>query len=465
MKELSYSNKIVIVLCLLLLIPCASCNKEDEPIIKVDNNDQWLGFETSDSSRVVEKSTDDYPEMEKRRILRVLVSYNNTNYFIEGGRQRGLEYELMEKFEDYLNEGRVKTDEKIDLVFHSVPFKNLIPLIVEGRGDIAAAGLTITAGRKKQVDFTFPYRIDVSEIVVKSKDAYKIDNKYDLSGKKVYVVKGSSYYNHLKDLNDELKKLGKSKIKIIEADSSLVDEDILQMINAGIYKYTVVDDHIAELWDGVLDKIEIQKNAIINEGGSIGWAVRKDNPVLMQKLNEFVKKSGQGTLLGNLVFNRYYKDRKWIDNPLTVSNIKDLEEYESLFKNYGQEYNFDWLFLIAVAFQESHLDQDKKSKAGAVGIMQIKPSTAADKNVDIKGVEKSAEKNIHAATKYLSFLRNSNIGLDSNKWFDNVEQIAMKEIGRETVEYVANIHKYYLAYKTIYTTLQKKKKLAMPKSE
>ena len=177
MKELSFSNKIVIVLCLLLLIPCASCNKEDEPIIKVDNNDQWLGFETSDSSRVVEKSTDDYPEMEKRRILRVLVSYNNTNYFIEGGRQRGLEYELMEKFEDYLNEGRVKTDEKIDLVFHSVPFKNLIPLIVEGRGDIAAAGLTITAGRKKQVDFTFPYRIDVSEIVVKSKDAYKIDNK------------------------------------------------------------------------------------------------------------------------------------------------------------------------------------------------------------------------------------------------------------------------------------------------
>jgi membrane-bound lytic murein transglycosylase MltF len=150
MKELSYSNKIVIVLCLLLLIPCASCNKEDEPIIKVDNNDQWLGFETSDSSRVVEKSTDDFSEMEKRRIIRVLVSYNNTNYFIEGGRQRGLEYELMEKFEDFLNKGKVKNDEKIDLIFHSVPFKSLIPLLVEGRGDIAAAGLTIIPRRKNR---------------------------------------------------------------------------------------------------------------------------------------------------------------------------------------------------------------------------------------------------------------------------------------------------------------------------
>ena len=500
MKELSYSNKIVIVLCLLLLIPCASCKKEDEPIIKVDNNDQWLGFETSDSSRVVEKSSDDYPEMEKRRILRVLVSYNNTNYFIEGGRQRGLEYELMEKFEGFLNKGKVKNDEKIDLIFHSVPFKSLIPLLVEGRGDIAAAGLTIIPRRKKQVDFTFPYRRGVSEIVIRSKDADTISNKYDLAGKEVYVVKGSSYYDHLNDLNNELEKLGKSKVSIIEADESLESEDILQMINAGIYKYTVVDDYLGELWNGVLDRIEIQKNAIINEGGEIGWAVRKDNPLLMQKLNEFVKKSEQGTLLGNLLFKRYYRNTKWIDNPLAEKNKKQLDNYINLFQKYGEQYDFDWLFLGAIAFQESHLDQDKKSKAGAVGIMQIKPSTAADKNVDIKGVEKNAEQNIHAAAKYLSFLRNryfsgpeiddvteidftiaaynagprrvqemrkkaDNIGLDSNKWFDNVEQIAMKEIGRETVEYVANIHKYYLAYKTIYTTLQKKKKLAMPKSE
>lgn len=138
------------------------------------------------------------------------------------------------------------------------------------------------------------------------------------------MVKGSSYYDHLNDLNNELEKLGKSKVSIIEADESLESEDILQMINAGIYKYTVVDNHIAELWNGVLDKIELQKNAIINEGGEIGWAVRKDTPVLLQKLNEFVKKSEQGTLLGNLLFKRYYRNTKWIDNPLAEKNKKQL---------------------------------------------------------------------------------------------------------------------------------------------
>ena len=126
----------------------------------------------------------------------------------------------------------------------------------------------------------------------------------------------------------------------------------------------------------------------------------------MQKLNEFVKKSEQGTLLGNLLFKRYYRNTKWIDNPLAEKNKKQLDNYINLFKKYGEQYDFDWLFLGAIAFQESHLDQDKKSKAGAVGIMQIKPSTAADKIVDIKGVEKNAEQNIHAAAKYLSFLRN-----------------------------------------------------------
>jgi membrane-bound lytic murein transglycosylase MltF len=170
------------------------------------------------------------------------------------------------------------------------------------------------------------------------------------------VVKGSSYYDHLNDLNNELEKLGKSKVSIIEADESLESEDILQMINAGIYKYTVVDNHIAELCNGVLDKIELQKIAIINEGGEIGWAVRKDTPVLLEKLNEFVKKSEQGTLLGNLLFKRYYRNTKWIDNPLAEKNKKQLDNYINLFKKYGEQYDFDWLFLGAIAFQESHLE-------------------------------------------------------------------------------------------------------------
>jgi membrane-bound lytic murein transglycosylase MltF len=40
-------------------------------------------------------------------------------------------------------------------------------------------------------------------------------------------------------------------------------------------------------------------------------------------------------------------------------------------------------------------------------------------------------------------------GLDPNVWFGNVEQIASERIGRETVTYVSNIYKYYVAYRLI----------------
>ena len=127
--------------------------------------------------------------------------------------------------------------------------------------------------------------------------------------------------------------------------------------------------------------------------------------------------------------------------------------------------------------------QDRRSPAGAVGIMQIKPSTAADRNVGIDDVS-TAENNIHAGAKYMRFLADryfddpaiSNIdrwiftlaaynagparvrnlrreatekGYDPNVWFDNVEIIAGRRIGRETVTYVSNIYRYYVSYQLV----------------
>ena len=243
----------------------------------------------------------------------------------------------------------------------------------------------------------------------------------DLSGKLVHVVRGSSYFSSLQRLNSELKKQNKPLVEIVQADKSLASEDILQMLNAGIYHYTVVDSHIADIWSKVLDNIVPETGAAINTGSQIAWAVRKSDKDLLYKLNIFLKKYKQGTKSGNILFNRYYKNTKWITNPVSDSAMKRLHKYQKSFIKYGNQYNIDWVMLTALAYQESKLNQNVKSTHGAVGVMQIKPSTAADKNINIKGVKKSSDNNIHAATKYLAFLRSRYF---SDPGIDPIEQLA-----------------------------------------
>lgn len=474
---------------LLFAIPaiCAilhACADEKNPPAQQDQLSKSIHL-PADVSDPIEKN---------KRVIRVLVSYNDTNYFVVNGQQRGLEYELMNTFETFLNKGPVPADKRRGLVFISVPFDRLLPSLLEGKGDIAAAGLTVTEARKKHVAFSNPYRSQIKEIVVKSRQAPSLSTIEDLSDKRVYVVSGSSYITHLDALNEKLDSKGMARVKIIEMDPNLEAEDILQMVNAGVYAYTVVDNHIAELWSQMLSNIQPQDHLAINQGGEIAWAVRKNNPQLLNKLNDFVDKHKQGTLLGNMFFKRYYENTRWIENPLSKESRSNTIRYMPLLKKYGNKYNIDWKLLAALAFQESGMNQNKKSSAGAVGIMQIKPSTAAGKNVSIKNVTNNIENNIHAGTKYLDFLhrryfsnpdiphkiqmeftlaaynagparirslRNKakEIGLNPNLWFFNVEQIARKEIGSETVTYVANIYKYYIAYSTADSALNEREKV------
>jgi membrane-bound lytic murein transglycosylase MltF len=181
-----------------------------------------------------------------------------------------------------------------------------------------------------------------------------------------------------------------------------------------------------------------------------------------------------------------------VKNSTTEEEMKKFRAMVALFQRYAKEYEFDYLMLGAQAFQESRIDQSVRSPAGAVGVMQIKPSTAADPSVGIMDVETSADNNVHAGVKYLRFVVNEYFndakmdstnkllfaftsynagpariaklrkqaeaqGLDPNLWFRNVEYVAAKEIGQETVQYVSNIYKYYTAYKQIEAVNQKRK--------
>ncbi len=429
------------------------------------------------------KHTDDLPGIRNRKLIRALVNQTQTNYFLIGGEENGFEYELLRKYEKHLNRGVSRRKRRTKIVFIPVPFERLIPELLEGRGDIAAAGLTITGDRKKRVKFSTPYLPNVDEIVVSHKKAKPLTSIEDLSGKKVFVVHSSSYAQHLRQLSKRFIFQWRWPVRIREANKYLQSEDLMEMVNAQIIDYMVVDNHIAEIWSQVYKNLVLYKEIKVNSGGKIAWAVRPNNPQLLKHVNGFLKKHRKGSLVGNILFNRYFKNTKWVTNPISDSERKKFDAIVKLLKKYGDRYGFDWLIIGAQAYQESRLDQAKVSSRGAIGVMQILPSTAADRNVDIKDIRK-LENNIHAGVKYLNFLRKnyysdpainpeaqvhfahaaynagpsrvrrmrslaSKMGLDPNKWFGNVETAALRIVGQEPVRYVVNIQKYYIAYKLV----------------
>lgn len=420
--------------------------------------------------------------LKERRPLRVLVSYNRTNFFVDRGAMRGMEHDLMQAYRKYLTKHHAA--DHVRMVFIAVPFDDLIPALTEGRGDVIAAGLTVTPARKKDIAFSHAYLKNVSEVVVGSSLATPVRKLPDLSDRTVHVMRGSSYVIHLRKANDRLERNGHDPIEIREAELHLVTEDILEMADRGLIQYTVADSHMLDIWKEAMPNLH-PFDLTLHEGGKLAWAVRKDCPQLLKSLNAFVDTVEPGTLLGNMVFKRYYENTDWIKAPYALSQDQELLSLKGVLQKYAEKYDFDWTKLAAIAFQESRLNMDTTSSAGAVGIMQVRPSTALDPNVNVKDY-KTLDGNVHAGTKYLRFLMDryfsdvepdtrvdfalaaynagparvaklrkqaKAMGLNPNVWFGNVEWAAYKDIGTETPTYVANIQMYYAAYKSIFETV------------
>jgi membrane-bound lytic murein transglycosylase MltF len=414
-------------------------------------------------------------------VIRVLTVYGLGRYFLDGPQEKGLTYELFKMFEDFINKRLGRTQLRVHIVFVPVARDELIPGLMEGRGDIAAAGLTVTAERDDLIDFTNPVSRKLSEVLVTGPSAPALATIEDLAGKKIYVRASSSYRSSLDQLNLRFREAGKAEIVLQDASELLEDEDLLEMVNAGLLDWAVVDDYKARIWVDIFDKLTLREDIVLRDGGQIAYAVREDSPKLMEAMNEFLRSHRQGTLKGNILINRYLKDFDWAKNALGESDYQRFQDVVAVFQAYGEQYGVDYLMVAAQGYQESRLDQSAKSRAGAIGIMQLLPSTAQDPNVNIPDIT-SAEPNIHAGVKYLDFIRKryfsdpeidrfnqtmfafaaynagparirklrnkaAQQGYNPNLWFDNVEVIAAKEIGHETVQYVANILKYYIAYR------------------
>jgi len=422
----------------------------------------------------------DFDAIVEDRVIRVLVTHNKTNFFLDGGTQRGITADALHEFEKSLNKELRLGRRPLQVAAIPVLRDQLIPFLEEGRGDMAIASLTITPERARRVDFSVPAARNISELVVTGPRSPALKSLDDLSGRRVFVRPSSSYWESLNELNASFGERGLEEIEIAAASEYLETEDLLEMVNAGLIKITIADDYLAKFWAQVLPDIVVHEDLAVATGRTIGWAVRRDAAGFKERVDRFVSANREGRLLGNMLFKRYLQDTKYVKNALADKDRQRLDEVIDLFRKYGDRYTFDYLMVAAQAYQESGLDQSVVSRAGAIGIMQMLPSTAADKSVGIPDIS-TTDNNIHAGTKYLRYIVNhyfddpeidevnrtlfafasynagpnrirrlrakaAESGYDPNQWFRNVEVVVANEVGREPVRYVSNIFKYYTVY-------------------
>ncbi len=424
----------------------------------------------------------DLDAMVDRRVIRILTVYGPGRYFLENGPQ-GIVQEYAQKLQKVVNKAYKTGLLTVQVAVIPVARDQLFSALKAGYGDIVMAGTTITENRREEVAFTAPVSKPLREILVTGPSAPPIATLEDLAGKTVYVRLSSSYAESIRALSDALLKKGLSPIRVEPMDESLEDEDLIEMVDAGLLPWAVVDDYKPQMWQDVFTRTVVRDDLVLRSGGRLAWAVRPDNPKLLQFLNTFVKDNKEGTLFGNVVRNRYIRDFDWAENAIGAEELSRYRALSSYFLKHGTNYGIDPTLLAAQGFQESRLDQSVRSHRGAIGVMQLLPSTAKDKNVAIPNIEE-VEPNIEAGAKYMAFLRSRYFsgpgiddlngalmslaaynagpgrirrirseaeakGYDPNLWFDNVEVVVAEQVGRETVQYVGNIFKYYLTYRWI----------------
>ena len=406
----------------------------------------------------------------KKKYLRVLTTKNPYDYYIYQGKTKGLQFEMVKEFTKYLNEKFVKKGE-LRIVFEMIPvdFDQLIPMLVSGKGDLIAVGLTQTTQRDKLVDYVNPYQ-KVDDVIITRKE---------LLGKpwkdKIFHVQDNSSYKRI---------LTENLIKVESIDDNFNAADLMGFVSLKKYDYTLVNSFWAKTLIKGYDNLTIIKKNPFRKNVKINWAVRKENQTLLNELNAFVPRIKKGTMLGNLLnYKNFYDVAKIQSKDFDIdSNI--ISTFDETIKKYAEKFQLDWRLLAALSFQESRFNQAIENEWGAIGLFQIKQMTANEPYIKIKEIsgEKNFDNNTHAGVKYLSWIKKRyfdpkkemkeesklrmmmaaynagprrvlqainkavEMGLDPNKWFRNVE-LAMLKLGYpEPVIYVSEINKHYVSY-------------------
>ena len=427
--------------------------------------------------------TGDFDRMLERRMIRVYAPFSRSFYFNDNGRERGIAVELVRDWERYLNIKYAKELGKRPLTIYVMPATRdkLLPYLGEGLADVAIGNLTVTEERLKEADFVpgDEGRRTIDEIVVTGPKSPELKSLEDLSGKRVHVRKASSYHDSLQALNEHFKSEGKPEVQLILVPDALEDEDLMEMLDAGLVELQVVDDWKAHMWAQVLPKINLRSDLVLPADAKTGWATRKNSPKLAAEIDDLFRNWAMKQGVADYRIHSYMSKVKELKDPTASSEYKRFTDTLAIFPKYGNQYSFDPLMLAAQGYQESQLNQNAKSHVGAIGVMQLMPATGAQMQV---GDIHLTEANIHAGTKYMDQLLTTYFGdaqfkegnrplfafasyncgpanvakarreaekrgLDPNKWFNNVELVIAEQVGTETPTYVRNIYKYYVAYK------------------
>jgi len=338
-------------------------------------------------------------KIQKRGTLIAVMDYNSTNYFIYRGEPMGYQYELLQLLADHLGvKLEVKVENDIDKNFE---------MLQNGECDIIGINLTITKDRSKIIDFSYPHS-QTRQVLIQRKpenwnklshedmEKQLLRNQLDLAGKVVYVQKGSSYAQRMKNLSDEI---GDS-IKLVEQTDKEVEE-LIELVANGEIEYTVADENVAmvnQIYYPILDI-----NTAVSFPQNLAWGLRKEDDLLKAEIDQWLKNFKKSTEYA-LIYNKYFKNprsQRIVESDYYAINSGKVSTYDEYIKRYSKEIDWDWRLLASLIYQESRFKPNVKSWAGAYGLMQLMPTTARRFGVNRNS---SPEKQIEAGTEFIKWL-------------------------------------------------------------
>tara|TARA_R110000868_G_scaffold301794_2_gene562305 strand:+ start:11293 stop:12678 length:1386 start_codon:yes stop_codon:yes gene_type:complete len=408
--------------------------------------------------------------------LRVLVNQSRNSSGEVKGQSIGVEYQRMRAFEQYLNRNS-RDGRTLKLKILPRAKDQLLAALQRGEGDLVAPGELLNIPRGSKLSASAAIRSNVPLIIVAKQGNRRYQNLEQLSGRNLALPAGSVAGEAVRAVNQRLINSQRSPIIIEWVDPTLAVEDVLEMVQAGIFSVTAVEQPIAERWAKVMPKLRLDRHLQLSNDGDMRWYVRRDTPMLGTSIDRFLK-GYRDPADQDAAFQRVYRRLYKVHYPLGRTERQRLEKVRPVLQRYASQHDFDWLALAALAFKESTLNPAARGAGGATGLMQITPAAARTVGVSNIGV---LDNNVQASAKYLAMIRRNYFnspqlnerermafilagynlgpqrvqsmraearrrGLNPNQWFFQVERVAMEQMGMGVVSYVNSVNKYYLAY-------------------
>jgi len=418
----------------------------------------------------------DLAEIRSSRVLRVLVNQSRNSSGEIQGEAIGVEYHRLRAFELYLN-GHARDNQEITLKLIPKAKDQLLGALQRGEGDLVAPGELLEAQPGHAVSASEPIGNPVPLLLVGLKGERRVTRVEQLSGRTLTLSTGSAAIDVVNQINQKLALHKLPPVKVEWVDPSLAVEDVLEMVQGGIFHLTIVEQPIAERWAKVMPKLRFDRQVLVGEPGQMHWFVRRDASMLLASIDRFFK-TYKSPSDQDVAFLRIYRRLYQVHYPLARSDRQKLEKLRPVLQRHAQAQGIDWLNLAALAFKESALDPNARGASGATGLLQITP--AAAQRVGVGNIQ-NVDNNVQAGAKYLAMIRRKFFsspklnerermafvlaaynmgpervqgmrtearrrGLNPNQWFFQVERVAMEQVGMAPVNYVNSVNKYYLAF-------------------